>query len=389
MKVLSTTQTHELLQRLPKIELSYETIPHKKVSFSYNACIAIPVGRKCYAWFSFDGEDDVCYIMDINRDKRISKIYISDIVIGEKEKKLCLGTIFYGSIIPNSPNKLRSADQSFSESIFIIEDILLYQGMQMKHLYFGERLGFLERIFVKQGGCMQSFRLSMMWPNSKKEHFIPEYFVPKNIDEGSGYSIHHIQYRCLNDTLPFLNVFQPQRFKIKDTAIVSKPLNYMSNDLKNGGNGSDNTNTKTNIFSDIGTIVSPLEYRKPQYKLKTIFQACADINFDIYHLFAFGKNSVPVYYNISCIPNYKTSVFMNSIFRNIKENANLDAIEESDDEEDFENIAEDKYVDLTKTVLIECAFNIRFKKWVPLRVVDPILEKGAKVVHIGQLVSNY
>ena len=35
---------------------------------------------------------------------------------------------------------------------------------------------------------------------------------------------------------------------------------------------------------------------------------------------------------------------MNSLFRIIKENKYLDALEESDDEDEFENINEDKYV---------------------------------------------
>ena len=35
---------------------------------------------------------------------------------------------------------------------------------------------------------------------------------------------------------------------------------------------------------------------------------------------------------------------MNSLFRNIKENKNIDYIEESEDESDFENTSEDKYV---------------------------------------------
>mgnify|MGYP003328747202 CR=1 FL=1 len=51
------------------------------------------------------------------------------------------------------------------------------------------------------------------------------------------------------------------------------------------------------------------------------------------------------YYNIMFIPDYKTSVMMNNIFRKIKENKNLDYIEESDDEDDFQNIDIDKYVD--------------------------------------------
>ena len=72
---------------------------------------------------------------------------------------------------------------------------------------------------------------------------------------------------------------------------------------------------------------------------------------------------------------------MNRLFRNIRENENLDAIEESDDEDDFQNVREDKYVDLEKTLLIECQFHPKFRRWVPLRVVKP----PCKVVHISQL----
>ena len=60
---------------------------------------------------------------------------------------------------------------------------------------------------------------------------------------------------------------------------------------------------------------------------------------------------------------------MNSLFRNIKENRNLDTLEESDDEEEFENICLDKYVYLDKAFKINCVYNNRFKKWVPFKVV--------------------
>jgi hypothetical protein len=115
--------------------------------------------------------------------------------------------------------------------------------------------------------------------------------------------------------------------------------------------------------------------------MTTIFKVSADLQFDIYNLFAYGKNRASIYYNVAYIPNYKTSVFMNSIFRKIKENSNLDAIEESDDESEFENTELDKYVDLKKYVFIECKFHPKFKKWVPLRVVEP----NQKVVHISSL----
>ena len=64
------------------------------------------------------------------------------------------------------------------------------------------------------------------------------------------------------------------------------------------------------------------------------------------------------------------SVMLNKLFRNIKENANLDALEESDDEDEFENICDDKFVDLEKTYNMECVYNKRTHKWIPKKVVN-------------------
>ena len=74
-------------------------------------------------------------------------------------------------------------------------------------------------------------------------------------------------------------------------------------------------------------------------------------------------------YDIAYIPDYQTSTMMNKLFRNIKENDNLDALEESDDEEEFENMNDDKFVDLEKCVKMECIFNKKFNKYVPIKVV--------------------
>jgi hypothetical protein len=67
------------------------------------------------------------------------------------------------------------------------------------------------------------------------------------------------------------------------------------------------------------------------------------------------------------IPDYKTSVMMNSLFRNIKENANLDTLEESDSEDDFENIDENKYI-LLKEQCMQCTFNQKIKRWEPVKI---------------------
>ena len=56
----------------------------------------------------------------------------------------------------------------------------------------------------------------------------------------------------------------------------------------------------------------------------------------------------------------------NKKFRNIKENNNLDALEESDDEEEFENEKEDRFVFLEKEYKFKCVYNYKFKKWTPI-----------------------
>jgi hypothetical protein len=61
---------------------------------------------------------------------------------------------------------------------------------------------------------------------------------------------------------------------------------------------------------------------------------------------------------------------MNKLFRIIKENENLDALEESDDEEEFENEKADKFVRLNQSYKMICQFNHKFKKWTPLKVAD-------------------
>ena len=96
------------------------------------------------------------------------------------------------------------------------------------------------------------------------------------------------------------------------------------------------------------------------------FKVKAQISCDIYSLHVADENKP---HGVGAITDYKTSVMMNSLFRNIKENRNLDLLEESDDEEEFENISEYKYVDLKKSYIMKCVFVPRFRKWKPVEIV--------------------
>ena len=100
-------------------------------------------------------------------------------------------------------------------------------------------------------------------------------------------------------------------------------------------------------------------FQLPYDKLYRTMIVHADISHDIYYL----TDDTGYQHGIACIPDYHTSVYMNKLFRNIKENDNLDLIEESDDEEDLTSPS--TFVDLNKSCRIQCYFHIRFKKWVP------------------------
>ena len=98
-----------------------------------------------------------------------------------------------------------------------------------------------------------------------------------------------------------------------------------------------------------------------------VFIVRPDIQDDIYYLYAENSNGKEEKCGTAHIADYETSVMMNKIFRIIKENTNLDALEESDDEEEFENDNVDKFVKLDKSQKMVCQYNYKFKRWVPLR----------------------
>jgi hypothetical protein len=104
-----------------------------------------------------------------------------------------------------------------------------------------------------------------------------------------------------------------------------------------------------------------MHLQQPQHR---IFIIKPDAQNDIYYVLRSPDEQITQNTMIAHIPNYKTSVMMNGIFRNIKENRNLDALEESDDE-DEEHVP---LVDLKKWVRMSCVFSHRFKRWQPVEL---------------------
>ena len=344
---LTFQQTNDIISRLPPFELSYETISHKKVSNQYNMTFAIPYGKKVILWYTFFRNKDVCCLLELGKNKKVSSVKI---IHEHIPQNLAYGTLLYGCLceIPDV------------REIFVLEDILYYQGIPTYKQPFQEKYAFLHELFQNNDSLLHKNEIfpvimPVFWNIQDEPNNIPDSY--KSIIP---YNIHHLQHRSNNHIVPYIN------------------FPWSKNILPNFSK-QDPEIPPSLLF--IPPQLPRFHFSKPQYKERTIFEIKADLQNDIYHIYAFGRGSERVYCGITYIPNYKTSKMMNSIFRNIKENNNLDALEESDDEDEFENMNIDKYVNLDKKCAFECIYMSKFKRWCPIRHVDG----RGQIVHIRQL----
>lgn len=98
---------------------------------------------------------------------------------------------------------------------------------------------------------------------------------------------------------------------------------------------------------------------------KNIFKVIPSKKTDIYNLYSLNKTSNEYdFHSVAFIQDYKLSIMMNKIFHGLKEHDNLDYLEDSDDEFISETDIENNWK------FMECSFNNKFKKWIPIKVIE-------------------
>jgi hypothetical protein len=187
---------------------------------------------------------------------------------------------------------------------FVIENIYMYSGVLLTRVPMNMKLGIIQECYEKHYISTDLITLPIM------------YMASNEVDEttsNEAIKVHHKQYRSLSQFTPFINVMTNQQNK------------------------------------------------------NTTFWVMADPIYDIYHLYSLN-NPTEKYDGACLIPNFKTSIWMNSLFRTIRENDNTDLIEESDDGEDDEgdDVMGTRFTNVEKRILIECTYNAKHKKWIPL-----------------------
>lgn len=349
--MLTQSDKETILSEFPNIKLSYENVVYKKV-YNSDYIVAIPQGKKCFAWFTSFNDQMVCFIMELTNNKQIMNIQITNACFSDE---LAYGTILYGTMFYTSNNKF-----------FCIEDIFCYKGTNIDRMCWGEKLAKMSHMLkkdLKQVSYNHSFLVFGLPLMSKTNEDL------ENQIRGVTYDIETVQYKLFSRVNAYLYMdYSVYKSQISQTAQVLQYANYSSSKInrETPRPTTNETPRPTNETPRPTTTDKP----RPTIKRDVVFNVKPDVQNDIYYLYCLNPMQEEEHHGITHIPDYNTSVMMNKLFRIIKENDNLDALEESDDEEEFENENADKFVRLDTSYKMVCQFNHKFKKWVPIRVAD-------------------
>ena len=334
MLITDKEYNNSIINMLTKTKLSYETIIHNKV-YKSDIIFAIPQGIKCYAYFNYYDRKPCCALIDIINNKFVN-IRIEHVFF---DKELAMGTLLYGTY--------------FKDNFFAIENIYNYKGYDCYNQTWQDKLIILKTILK-----------SDLLPNSYNNFIIFKLpYLHNNINIMSN-KIKHNECGYIVDKVVFMLFKNYNKHLALQVDILTKlHHNHIKDSTNNftNVNNTNNTNNTNNVYNI---------NNRNNSKNNGIFYVKAQIENDLYDLYCLNTNNELILYDIASVPNYNTSVLLNKLFRNIKENANLDTLEESDDEEDFQNENIDRYVDINKKYKMLCEYNYKFKKWSPVKLVD-------------------
>jgi len=324
--MLTYEEKESILSDFPNIKLSYENVIYKKVS-NFDYVIAIPKGTKCFAYFTNYKNNPTCFIMELTHKKQILDIKIFNACFSTN---LAYGTILYGTLFYTSGNRF-----------FTIEDIYIYKGLNIERSTWEQKLCYISQILKKD-------IKQISYNNSYIVFGLP--IITNTYDELDKKLVN------LSYTIDFIQVYNLTQV---NSLLSIKHLDYLKNVMDI---------IKTDLKTNQSLSKNEIQKQKDKYKKEYVFIVRADIQDDIYNIFALDNESKEIECGIAHIPDFETSVLMNKLFRIIKENDNLDALEESDDEEEFENEQLDKFIKIDKSEKIVCQYNYKFKRWVPKKL---------------------
>jgi len=312
---LSNEEESKLLARFPvDADISLcNRLPSKIQADVYQA---IPVGKHAQLWYTYYNDMNVAIIIT-----KTNGVYKLELCYACFTNDIAYGTILSGIYFS------KFTQNKTCQRIFCADNISYYKGEYVNKLSMLEKLSIISNMF--------------------------EYSEIGNIKP---------LYNSIRVCMPIM------------TNDYNKLQNYIST-LCYPIYGIKFINYKDN--KPIGNLNSKIEDLMHTNK-KCVFLVKANIEPDSYTLF--GKDTVNYDNNklqrigVALIPSYQDSIRMNTLFRRIKENMNIDSIEDSEDEDDFENVEPTKYLLPNVEYKMYCSFSNISNRWIPESIAPPDTE---------------
>lgn len=301
---LSKEQYDGLKVRFPKdVELSLDNyLPGKVQADVYEV---IPVGKPAFLWFTYIENGHAAFIVT-----KTQHGYRFDAARACFSDDMAFGTILSGIFT------IRTNSNGYSHTFFCADDVLYHKGKRTGWMTMAQRLQLLSGVFANRDvGNLGSACdvLTVCTPVMTNDFTVAQ-----------GY-LHSLPYPC----------YGIRMVKLSDTAHAG--------------------------------ILAATNKDAAQHDAKRVFLVRANPDPDSYTLY--GRDPCTSTgelksVGLGLVPSYADSVRMNLLFRNIRENVSIDYIEESDDEDEFERIDQNKYLIEGAEHKMVCSFSKSFNKWV-------------------------
>lgn len=307
----------KIIQNFPNVELSYEKISHKKVQNDTKNIIymTIPYGPKYFAWFTTLNGHPKCYFLEINlRGKYISNIHMEFNVCFSPYLCSGKGTILYGTLFEYEHQKM-----------FNVENIYYFKGDDVGYLPLLKRLELYR--------CVMEEMRQVAYTRRDVVFGLPVM------------DVRFAEVESLTRSLPYKVYALQQRY------LVGK-----SGGRKHG---------QREVIYNFRLTPRDAAQTKTVVVAEQCFMVTADPCMELYWLHTRDSQK----YALMGVQTYEQSIMMNGLFRSVRENTNIDYIEESEDEDEFQDITENKYTDVEKRICMICRYDRHIKKWMPVKVV--------------------
>ena len=315
-----------------------------------------PIGRKSTIWFTYYEDKLLCIlnILGTNNYYLVDNIFDKELVYNNC---YIFGYLFYKN----------------NKSIFSLDKVLNYNKFYELNNFNANNDENLTKNFEKK---LNYFKYILNNIDSKGKNII--FCLPIILDiqkikylyKTITSDIENSKYNC-NNIQKLYNIYSISIFdkfkrynnygleNLEKILLNSLCINNNFNNNNFNNNNFNNNNFNNNNLRSINK--SAINKYNPNIVNEVYFNIKAGLGQDEYYIFLNNE-----FYANLLIDSYKLSVLMNSYYRDIKENKNLDYLEESDDEEEFNNNSISKYTNLDKLIIFKCKFNKKFKKWIPV-----------------------